>query len=337
MRWPSWVLAGFGIDLGTANTVVCHPQRGIILNEPSVMVISANGNGHGQPVAIGRRARDLIGRTPSGMMTIRPLQDGVITDLETARAFIIAILRQMTRRPWERIRPSAVIGVPVGATALERRALTEAAEEAGVGQVMLIPEPIAGALGSGLDPLLPRAHMVVDVGGGTAEVTVFCYGGILASRSCRVAGDELTAALNQYLRQAHQLLVGELASEDIKIKLGNGHSGPLEIQGRDVGSDRPRLLTLVPEELSDALRPTVENIIQTLAVCLEDLPAQAVDDIMQDGILSFGGGSLLKGFAERLEEAVGFKVRRAEHPLTCVAEGAAASLSNPALIKAYGG
>lgn len=336
MHWPNWLLAGFGIDLGTANTVVCHPRRGIILNEPSVMVISANGNGHHGPMAIGRQARELTGRTSAGMMTIRPLRDGVITDLQTARTFIVAILQQMTRRPWERVRPSVIIGVPVGATALERRALSEAAEEAGVGRVILLPEPIAGALGSGLDPMLPRGQMVVDVGGGTAEVTAFCYGGILASRSCKVAGDEMTLAVHQYLRQTHQLHVGELASEEIKKKLSNGHSGPLEIQGRDVSSDRPRLLTLVPEEVADALRPTVDGIIRTLSECLEELPAQATDDIMMDGVLTFGGGSLLRGFTERLDDAFGFKVRRAEHPLTCVAEGAAISLSRPRLLKAYG-
>jgi len=334
--WRRWLLSGFGIDLGTANTVVCHPRRGIVLNEPSVMVLHANGDGQPRPVFVGQPAKDLIGRTARGMVTVRPLQDGVITDLQTARTFIVAILRKVARRPWERIRPTAVIGVPAGATALERRALVEAAEEAGFGRVSLLPEPIAGALGSGLDPLLPRAQMVVDVGGGTAEVTAFCYGGLLTSRSSRIAGDEMTGVVFQYLRQAHQLLVGELAAEQLKMKLSNGHAGPLLIHGRDIASDRPRELTLVADEVSEALRPTVDGIIQALAVCLEDLSAQAVDDIMQDGVLAFGGGSLLRGFAQRLEEAFGFKVRVAEHPLTCVARGAAAGLLRPAVVKAYG-
>ncbi len=337
MRWTGWLLAGFGIDLGTANTVVCHPRRGVVLNEPSVMVVSANGDPHPKPLIVGRPAKDLIGRTAPGMMTVRPLQDGVITDLQTARSFIVAILRKVQRRPWDRIRPSAVIGVPAGATALERRALAEAAQEAGIGRVDLIPEPIAGALGSGLDPLLPRAQMVVDVGGGTAEVTAFCYGGILANRSYRTAGDEMTDVLSHYLRQTHQLLVGELAAEELKVKLGNSHQGPLLIHGRDVQSDRPKQLTLVADEVAEALRPTVDDIVQALALCLEDLSPQVVDDIMQDGVLAFGGGSLLKGFDRRLEEAFGFSVRVAEHPLTCVARGAAACLKRPAVIRAYGG
>lgn len=297
--------------------------------------MDANGEGHSRPIFIGRAAKDLIGRTTKRMTTVRPLSDGVITDLQTARSFIVAILRKVARRPWERFRPTAVIGVPIGATALERRALIEAAEEAGFGRVSLIPEPIAGAFGSGLDPLLPRAQMVVDVGGGTAEVTAFCYGGILASRSCKIAGDEMTSVIHQYLRQSHQLLIGELAAEELKIKISNGNGSVLTVHGRDVPSDRPKELSLQADEVAAALAPTVRGIVQALAACLEDLSPQVVDDVMQDGVLAFGGGSLLRGFAPELEKAFGFKVRVAEHPLTCVSRGAAACLSTPAVIKAY--
>ncbi len=336
-RAVDWLSGGFGIDLGTANTVVCHPTRGVVLNEPSVMVTRINGNRRVNPLLVGHAARELTGRTPVGMMTVRPLRDGVITDLHTARAFIVAILRKVTRLPWERIRPRAVIGVPAGATMLERRALAEAVEEAGVGRVDLVPEPVAGALGAGVDPLASRAHMVVDVGGGTAEVTAFCFGGILTTRSCRVAGDEMTIALYQYLRTAHQVLVGDLTAEDIKVRLRNSDAEPLIVEGRDLVSGRPKLLTLRREEVADALRPTVDGVIDTLAHCLEDLPPQAVGDIMRDGILAFGGGSLLEGFEKRLEDAFGFPVHLAERPLTCVAEGAAACLRIEAVITAYGG
>ncbi len=330
--------AGYGIDLGTANTVVCHPRRGILLNEPSVMVVPAGGGRGRRPLLIGHEARELTGRTPVGMLTVRPIRDGVVTDLQTARSFIIGILHQVARRPWERFRPHAVTGVPAGATGLERQALTEAVEESGAGRVDLVPEPIAGAVGSGIDPLEPQAHMVVDVGGGTAEVTAFCFGGILTTRSCRVAGDEMTIALYQYLRQEHQLLVGELTAEDIKMRLRNGHTdgdGSLMVEGRDLVTGRPKLLTLAPGEVAEALRPTVDGIIETLANALEDLPPQAVGDIMQHGILAFGGGSLLEGFEARLEDAFGFNVRLAERPLTCVAEGAAACLANPRIVSAY--
>ncbi|MFN2568423.1 MAG: rod shape-determining protein [Candidatus Dormibacteria bacterium] len=339
-RWRSLTTglsAGLGIDLGTANTVVCRPPGRIILNEASVMVTPSD-NGRSPAVLVGSAARELIGRTPVGMTAVRPVRDGVITDLQTARAFIIAILRQVPRRPWERLRPRAVVGVPAGATSLERRALIEAVEEAGVGHVDLLPEPIAGAVGCGLDPLAARASMVVDVGGGTAEVTAFCFGGILATRSCRVAGDEMTVALYQYLRQEHQLLVGELTAENLKMRLRDPARGaePLVIEGRDVVSGRPRLYTLVPAEAAEALRPTVDGIIETLALCLSELPPQAVGDIMSDGVLAFGGGSLLQGFEERLEEAFGFPVGLADRPLTCVAEGAATVLGLPRVVAAYG-
>lgn len=333
-----WLGNGFGIDLGTANTVVCHPRRGVVLNEPSVMIVRGEGNGH-RTLAVGQNARELIGRTPVGFRTVHPMRDGVITDLESARSFIVAILRLVTRRPWERVRPKAVIGVPVGATMLERRAVVEAAEEAGVGRTTLIPEPVAGAIGSAIDPLEPRAHLVVDIGGGTAEVTAFCFGGILAHRSCRMAGDEMTIALHRYLRQEHGIFVGELTAEDIKLRVGaddGERSTSVVVDGRDAVSGRPRLLTLAMEEVVDALQPTSDGIITALASCMEDLPAQAVSDILGEGVLALGGGAMLSGFALLLEEAFGFRVRLAARPLTCVAEGAAACLRRPDVLRAYG-
>ena len=328
----------FGIDLGTANTVVCHPGGRIVLNEPSVMAVRADG-GNSAPVLIGREARELIGRTPVGLTTVRPIRDGVITDLQSARTFIVAILRRALRQPWERIRPRAAVGVPAGATSLERRALVEAVEEAGVSRVDLVPEPVAGAIGCGIDPLQPRAHMVVDVGGGTAEVSAFCFGGILSTRSCRIAGDEMTMALHHFLRQEHQLVVGELTAEDLKIRLrdATAEGQPLVVEGRDVLTSRPRLITLDPQEVADALRPTVDGIVDALTGCLEDLPPQAVGDIMHEGVIAFGGGSLLAGFEQRLEEEFGFGVQHAQRPLTCVAEGAAQVVSMPNVIAAFSG
>lgn len=331
----SWLAGGFGIDMGTANTVVCRPGRGVVLNEPSVMLVHSN-NGR-QPAAVGAAARELIGRTADGLVTVCPVRDGVVTDLEAARTFLVAILDKVTRRPWERVRPRAVIGVPAGATALERRALTEAAEEAGIARANLIATPIAGALGCGIDPLAPRARMVVDVGGGTAEVTGFCFGRIMTTRSCRVAGEEMTLALHAYLRQEHQIIVGELTAEDMKVRVLDDEDCSLIVEGRDAVTGRPRLVTLRAEEVSNAVRPTSDGIVQILAACLEDLPPQAIGDIMRDGLLVFGGGALVKGFVQLLEDAFGFPVRIAEHPLTCVAEGAAACLRRPDVLKAFGG
>lgn len=328
-------MSGFGIDLGTANTVVGDPERGIVLDEPSVMLVRTTDPY--RAVLVGSQARELIGRTPAGYETVRPLRDGVIVDLESARAFIVAIIGKVAAPWWRGLRPRAVIAVPAGATSLERRALLEVAHEAGLRKVALIPEPVAGALGSGINPLEPRAHLVVDMGGGTAEITGFCFGGILTHRSCRVAGDELTNALYQYLRVEHQLVVGELTAEQLKVRLHHGEeNNPLIVEGRDAATGRARLVTLEIEEIVDALRPTTMEIVHTLTACLEDLPAQAVGDVMSEGVLAMGGGSMLHGFAQLLEESFGFPVKAAERPLTCVAEGATACLDHPEVLAVYG-
>lgn len=328
-------MGGFGIDLGTANTVVGTPDSGIVLDEPSVMLVRTTDPY--RAVLVGREARELIGRTPAGYQTVRPMRDGVIVDLESARAFIMAIIRKVSPRVRFGLRPRSVIAVPAGATSLERRALLEVAHEAGLRKVALIPEPVAGAMGSGINPLEPRAHLVVDLGGGTAEITGFCFGGILTHRSCRVAGDELTTALYQHLRVEHQIVVGQLTAEDIKVRLHGGDgSEPLVVEGRDAATGRARLVTLETEEVVDALRPTTREIVHTLTACLEELPAQAVGDVMSEGLLAIGGGSMLRGFTQLLEESFGFPVKTAERPLTCVAEGATACLVHPEVLSVCG-
>ncbi|MHA6794516.1 rod shape-determining protein [Pseudonocardia bannensis] len=329
-------MAELGIDLGTANTVVCDVAQGIVLDEPTVMLLRTGGVRRQRVLAVGRSASDLVGRAPMGIAAVRPLHDGVITDLETARVYLRAILRRIAPRPWQRGRIRAVIGVPVGATALERRALLEAADEAGISRATSLDESIAGAVGCGIDPLERRVHMVVDVGGGTAEVTAFCFGGIIAHRSCRVAGDEMTLAVYHYLREHHQLLAGELDAEAIKIRAGAEEEPSVVVQGRDAATGRPRLATVPVAEITEVLRPVTEAITQTLSACLDDLPPQAVGDVLADGVLVFGGGSLARGFDQGLERAFGFPIKLAEQPLTCVAEGAARSLRNPVLLDAYG-
>jgi rod shape-determining protein MreB len=330
-------VSGLGIDLGTANTVVYHPRHGVIVDEPSVMVLRHPPLGKRiRPLMVGKEARALTGRCPAGLLTLRPLQDGVIVDLELARAYLGA-LPTVGRRGLALLHHRAVIGVPAGATALEKRALVEAADEAGLRRVRLVAEPIAGALGCGINPLEPRAHMVVDVGGGTAEVTAFCYGGILTHRSSRVAGDEMTLALYHYLRNEHQLLVGELTAESVKCQLAVEENFSLIAQGLDAATGRPRLVTLGVGEVLNALRPTADTIIATLANALEDLPPQAVNDILEEGVWAFGGGVLLRGFDKLLEDSFGFSVRLADEPLTCVAAGAAACLNHPEVLEAFDG
>ncbi|MBA8963471.1 rod shape-determining protein MreB [Rhodococcus percolatus] len=260
----------------------------------------------------------------------------MIVDLETARAFVTAVIKRVSSARRYGLRPKGVISVPAGATPLERRALLEVGHEAGLRKVGLIPEPVAGALGCGINPMEPRAHLVVDIGGGTSEITAICFGGILSHRSCRLAGDELTNALYQYLRSEHKIVVGELTAERAKLGAPETDEGQsLVVEGRDAVTGRARFVTLETEEIVDALRPTTTGIVQTLTECLEDLPPQAIGDVMSEGLLVIGGGAMLRGLSQLLEEAFGFPVKTAERPLTCVAEGATACLVHPEVVAAY--
>jgi rod shape-determining protein MreB and related proteins len=323
-----------GIDLGTANTIVSDVRRGIVFDEPSVMLLRRGGPRRERVLAVGKDAADLLGRAPSGFVAVRPLHDGVVTDLETARLYLRSVLRQAGRPGWG-VPVRAVIGVPVGSTTLEHRALLEAAEEAGLRSVTALDESIAGALGCGIDPLERRVHMVVDVGGGTAEAVAFCFGGVLAHRTSKLAGDEMTLAVSRYLREQHQLYVGELEAENLKIRSGMEEDGPLVVQGRDAATGRPRLATVQAAEVGEAVQPIIDEIVRTLAACLEDLAPQAIADVLADGVLVFGGSSLIQGFPKELERSLGLPVKLAEEPMTCVAEGAARALHNRPLLAAY--
>jgi rod shape-determining protein MreB len=327
---------GWGIDLGTANTVVCDAEGNIVLDEPSYIAFRLDGLRRSKLVGFGSEARALVGRAPEGVTVVRPLQDGVVRDLETTRRFLGEILRRIAPGRWQRRRASVVFGLPVGASALEHRALLEAAEEARIGRrPLMLAEPIAGAVGCGVDPLEARTHMVVDVGAGTSEVVVFGSGSVLAYRSCPLAGEEMTAALYQHLRQEYQVVVGELAAEEAKIRISAEKSPSLVVHGQDAATGQARMVSLEVEEILGAVRPVTEAIISTLAGCLEDLPAQSVADVMAEGLLVMGGGSLLPGFDRLLKDAFGFSVRLAERPLTCVAEGAARCLARPEVAAAY--
>jgi rod shape-determining protein MreB and related proteins len=322
-----------GIDLGTANTVVSDVRRGIVFDEPSVMLVRPGGARRPQIQAVGREAADLLGRAPSRFAPLRPLHDGVVTDLETARLYLRAVLAQAGRRAWSPVR--AVIGVPVDSTALETRALLEAAQDAGIRPVTALDNPVAGAVGCGVDPLERRVHMVVDVGGGTAEAVAFCFGGVLAYRTSKVGGDEMTVAVARHLREQHQLHVSEIEAERVKVVSADG-DGPLVVHGRDGGSGRARLATVQAAEVAVAVRPVVSEVVRALTACLDDLPPQGLADVLAEGVLVFGGASLVHGFTEQLESELGLPVKLAEEPLTCVADGAARALRNRPLLRAYG-
>jgi rod shape-determining protein MreB and related proteins len=324
-----------GIDLGTANTVVADVRRGILFDEPTIMLLQRGRSRRERVLAVGQEAADLLGRAPTGFSAVRPLHDGVVTDLETARTYLRSVLHQAGRRGWG-LPVRAVLGVPVGSSALEHRALLEAAEEAGIRPVTALDESIAGAVGCGIDPLERRVHMVVDVGGGTAEAAAFCFGGVLAHRTSKLAGDEMTLAVARYVREQHQLHIGDLEAEQLKIRSGTEADGPLVVQGRDAATGRPRLATVQGAEVVDAVRPITDEIARTLAACLDDLAPQAIADVMAEGVLVFGGASQVQGFPQELERALGLPAKLAEQPLTCVAEGAARALRNRRLLAAYG-
>jgi rod shape-determining protein MreB len=327
---------GLGIDLGTANTVMCHTKRGIVWDQPSMMVQRAGGK-PSKPVAVGIEAWNLAGRLPGGLTLLRPCQGGVVGDLELTRTYLGATLRRAGVRRWRRPRARAAIGVPVGATPLERRALREAADEAGLGKTVLLPEPVAGAMGAGLDPLAPRTRLVADIGGSRAEVCAFSFGGVIAHRSTRLGGDEMTLALFQYLREQHQVVVDKMAAEELKIRASTDDSASLVVSGMDAATGRGRLLTVAVEEVTEAVRPVLDAMVLTLTACLDDLSPRAVSDVMEDGILAIGGGCLLVGFEKVMEASFGFSVCRPERPLTCMAEGAARCLVRPDVVSAYGG
>ncbi|SOC49647.1 rod shape-determining protein MreB [Blastococcus aggregatus] len=322
-----------GIDLGTATTVVSDVRRGIVYDEPSVLILRPGGGRRQRILAVGREAAELVGRGPARFAAVRPLHDGVVTDLETARLYLRAVLARAGRRAWTPTR--AVIGVPADATSLEVRVLLEAAEEAGIRPVTALDDAVAGAVGCGLDPLERRVHLVIDVGGGSAAAVAFCYGGVLAQRTSKVGGVDMTGAVARYLREEHQLQVGELEAERVKTS-PTAEGGPLVVHGRDGATGHPRLVTVQPAEVATAVRPVVDEIVRALGGCLDDLPPQALADVLAEGVLVFGGGALIQGLPQQLESALGLPVKLAEQPLTCVAEGAARALRNRPLLAAYG-
>jgi rod shape-determining protein MreB len=326
---------GVSIDLGTANTVVWDVEHGMLYNEPTMMALSFNGGRHSDVIGVGHTAEELVGRAPDGVEVVRPLRDGVITDLETTRRFLREILQDVAPSWLQRRRLSVVIGTPAGASPLERRALLEAADEAGIGKAHLLPEPVCGAVGCGIDPMQPRAHLVVDIGGGTSEVCAFGSGGMLAYRTSPLAGDEMTLALYQYLRAEHQLVVGERIAEQIKIRAFSDPSPSMVVEGRDAVTGKARIVNLAPEEVTEAVKPVTEEIMSALTGCLEDLDPQSVSDVMSEGVIIVGGGSLVPGFGKRLEDVFGFSALMAEDPLTRVAEGGARCLANPEAVAAY--
>ncbi|HWD60433.1 MAG TPA: rod shape-determining protein [Stellaceae bacterium] len=329
--------ADMAIDLGTANTLVYVRGRGIVLNEPSVVAI-AMVKGRKQVLAVGEEAKQMLGRTPGNIQAIRPLRDGVIADFEGAEEMIKHFIRKVhNRRSFAS--PQVIICVPSGSTAVERRAIKEAAESAGARRVFLIEEPMAAAIGAGLPVTEPTGSMVVDIGGGTTEVAVISLGGIVYSRSVRVGGDKLDEAIIAYIRRHHNLLVGESSAERIKKSIGSacppddGDGRMMEIKGRDLMNGVPKELIISERQIAESLAEPVAAIVEAVKVALEHTAPELAADIVDKGIVLTGGGALLSNLDFVLRYATGLPVSIADDPLSCVALGSGRALEEMRMLR----
>lgn len=314
------------IDLGTANTLVYVKDKGVVLNEPSVVALIKDANGALRPYAFGHEAKMMLGRTPPDIEAKRPLKDGVIADFRGAEEMIKHFIHTVHKRR-SFTGPMIVVCVPSGSTPVERRAIQEAAESAGAREVFLIEEPMAAAIGADLPVTEATGSMIVDIGGGTTEVAVLSLGGIVYARSVRVGGDKMDEAIIAYMRRNHNLLIGESTAEKIKKQIGVAYVDPkaepktMEIKGRDLVDGVPREIVLSEKEIAESLVEPVSQIVQAVRVALECTPPELSSDIVDKGIVMTGGGSLLRGLDYVLSEATQLPVFVAEHALSCVAFG----------------
>ncbi|MBM2821138.1 MAG: rod shape-determining protein MreB, rod shape-determining protein MreB-related protein [Candidatus Berkelbacteria bacterium] len=312
-----------GVDLGTANTLVYVRGKGIVINEPSVVAINQKSK---EILAIGSEARKMVGRTPAHIVAIRPLVDGVISDFEVTEQMLKYFIDKVHREKFSLFpRPRVVVGIPYGVTEVERRAVEEAALNAGARQVFLIEEPVAAAIGARLPIQEAVGNMIVDIGGGTTEVAVISLGGIVASRSLRIAGDEMNQDIINFSRDKFNLLLGERTAEDIKLSIGSAIEMKEKLQtpmrGRDLVTGLPKEITISDEQIRAALRKSVQQIVEAIRVTIEETPPELVADIMEKGIVLCGGGAMLRGLDKLVEQATLTTVHIADDPLTSVVRG----------------
>ena len=313
------------IDLGTANTLVYVRNKGIVLDEPSVVAVRADTY---QVLAAGKAAKEMLGKTPESIVACRPLRDGVIADFRLAESMLRYFIRAVHNDRRTIIQPRMIIGVPSGITQVERRAVEDSAKQAGAREVYTIMEPMAAAVGAGLQIQDPCGSMIVDIGGGTTEVAVISLKDVVFCRSIRVGGDEMDRAIVQYIKRKYNLLIGERTAEIIKMEIGSAllpkdsEHEHIEVKGRDLITGVPKTVTLSAPEVNEALLETVANIVEVVRVALENTPPELSSDLVDRGIVLAGGGSLLRGLALLLSKETGLPVRVAEDPLLCVVKGA---------------
>ncbi|PIU00461.1 MAG: rod shape-determining protein [Bdellovibrionales bacterium CG10_big_fil_rev_8_21_14_0_10_45_34] len=325
------------IDLGTANTLVYAKGRGIILNEPSVVAVQKNYRGvQNRVLAVGKEAKEMLGRTPGSIVAIRPIRDGVIADFEVTQSMLKYFIAKATPKKGV-IRPRIIISVPYGITQVEKRAVKESAQSAGAREVYIIEQPMAAAIGAGLPITEPSGNMVVDIGGGTTGVAVISLGGIVYCKSIKVAGDKFDEAIVNYVRRQFNLLIGEPTAENIKISIGNAFpfesERVMEIKGRDLVAGAPKTIEITSSQVHDALMDPLMEVIDAVKTALEKTPPELASDIVDNGIVLTGGGALLSNLDVLLREKTGLPVSIAEDPLTSVVLGAGRVLDELDLLR----
>lgn len=321
-----------GIDLGTANVLIYVKGQGIVLNEPSVVAIDSETR---KPLAVGKEAHEMLGRTPGRVNAIRPLKDGVIADFEITEIMLNHFIKKINGKGfWAK--PRILICCPSNITQVEKNAIKEAAERTGAKKVLLDDEPKVAAVGAGLDISKPSGNMVIDIGGGTTDVAILSLGGIVTSESIKVAGDTFDSDIMKYIKDKYKLLVGEKTAQEIKLTIGNvfpeAKGDKMEVRGRDLVTGLPKTITISSKEIEEALKESIEMIIHAAKTVLEKTPPELSADIIDKGIVLTGGGALLKGVDKLLSQELKVPVYVAESPLTCVAEGTGIMLNNLNLV-----
>lgn len=317
-----------GIDLGTANTLVYLPKKGVVINEPTVVAVSIDDN---RILAVGNEAKEMLGRAPEIITVSRPMKDGVIADYRITEAmlryFIGKVLKKM-----HFFRPDVMVAVPAGITSTERRAVIEASVKAGAKNAYIVKEPVLAAIGAGIPINEPSGQMIIDIGGGTSEMAVISLGGIVSCASVRVGGDKIDQAIGEYIRKNHNLAIGERTAEKVKIKIGNAlpqkEETSLKIRGRDLVNGLPKTIEIKDSEITNAISEQLREIIKTVKDVLRDTPPELIADIMDSGMVLSGGGALLRNLDKLITETTGVACRLAKEPMLCVAKGAGLALGS---------
>ncbi len=338
VNWMRWLkeklLCDLAIDLGTANTLVFLKGKGIVVQEPSIVVVNKQS---GKVEAVGKRAKEMLGKTPTDIITIKPMRDGVIADFEIAEKMLDYFIKQATNNKMFLIRPRIVIGIPTGITQVERRAVKDVALRAKASDVYLVQQPVSASVGADLPISEPTGNMIVDIGGGTTDIAVISMNGIVFNHSIRVAGNEMDEAIIQHLKKKYNLLIGERSAEQMKIDIGSAYplEEPLtmEVKGRDLREGIPKVIVIDDQEIREALEDVVSAIINALRVTLEKTPPELSADIIDRGIILTGGGSLLKNLDKRIREETKLPVFITDDPLTTVVLGAGKLLDDIDLLK----